>query len=155
MIRIAVRFLGLERMRRQMERRAAKSRDRLTVALDEAAAAVHGEAQRLIQDPPKTGRVYTTTFFTDKSGRLRRGKKRPAHQASAPGEAPANDYSTLVNSIVIDRTDIARGRIVIAATAKHARPLELGTRTMAPRPFLRRALRTMRGRVIKLVREAL
>jgi HK97 gp10 family phage protein len=60
-----------------------------------------------------------------------------------------------VQSIVIDRTDVARGRIVIAATAAHAKHLELGTRTIKPRPFLRRALRTMRGRVIKLIREAL
>lgn len=155
MIRIGVRFPSLQRFRARMMRRARGDGARLALALDEAAQAVQGEAQRLIQDPPKTGRVYTTTFFTDKSGRLRRGEKRPAHQASAPGEAPANDYSTFLNSIVIDRTDLPRGRIVIAATAQHARHLELGTRKMKPRPFLRRALRTMRGRIIAIVSAAL
>ncbi|MGL5116516.1 MAG: HK97-gp10 family putative phage morphogenesis protein, partial [Beijerinckiaceae bacterium] len=79
---------------------------------------------------------------------------RRSHQASAPGEAPATDTGTLIAGIVIDRTDVKRGRIIIAATAPYAKALEYGTRKMAPRPFLRRALRAMRGRVVTIFREA-
>lgn len=143
MIRIGARFRGLFGLRQRARATAVGVGLRLAVALDEAAQAVQGEAQRLIQDPPKTGRIY------------KKYMPNRMHQASAPGEAPATDLGTLVNSIIIDRTDIKRGRIVIAATAKHAKFLELGTRTMAPRPFLRRALRTMRGRIIAIVSAAL
>lgn len=143
MIKITARFPFLQRFRAAAMRRAAAAPTKLAIALDEAAAAVQGEAQRLIADPPKTGRVY------------QKYNPRRVHQASAKGQAPATDLGTLIQSIVIDRTDVPRGRIVIAATAKHAKFLELGTRKMAPRPFLRRALRTMRRRVIRIVRSAL
>lgn len=81
---------------------------------------------KLITSGPKTGRRYK-----------RRGV---VHQASAPGEAPASDTATLVRNretVLIPERFAARLRL----TAAHALPLELGTRTMAPRPHARRALR--------------
>lgn len=73
----------------------------------------------------KTGRVYT-----------RRGIK---HQASAPGEPPASDTGTLLNSRRIDLMD-ERLAARMLITARHAAPLEFGTRDMEPRPHAIRAL---------------
>lgn len=79
----------------------------------------------LLLSPPKTGRIY-----------VRRGVK---HQSSAPGEAPASDSGTLLNSRRIDLLDAElAARMVI--TARHAAPLEFGTRNMEPRPHAIRAL---------------
>lgn len=64
---------------------------------------------------PKTGAVYG------------------AHQASAPGEAPAIDTGNLVNSILIEMTGDLEATVSVGA--EYAAPLELGTTTMAPRPF--------------------
>lgn len=115
----------------------------MTVRLDEAAiiervrsAAMRGvykganlvrnEAISLIQDGPKTGRVY------------RRGDKE--HQASAPGEAPASDTGTLVGRIRVDDSKLDELRARVVASTAYAAHLEYGTQKMEPRPFLRPAL---------------
>lgn len=89
------------------------------------AAAVQDDGTRRIQSPPKSGRIY-----------VRRGV---SHQASAPGEAPANDTGRLANS-----TDIRYDAPVLAAyvnwAAGYARSLEYGTERMEPRPFARPSL---------------
>lgn len=86
---------------------------------------VEQRAVDLINNPPKSGRVY-----------VRRGVK---HQASAPGEAPATDQGTLVNA---RRIDLLPEQLAarLAFTAAHAPYLQYGTRKMAPRPFADRAL---------------
>jgi len=142
MIRVRSKVRGLGGFRRRMETQGKAVSAKLALALDEAAQAVQGEAQRLIADPPKSGRIYQKYV------------PRRVHQASAPGQAPATDTGALIASIVIDRTDVPRGRIVIAATSAYAKHLEYGTRKMAPRPFLRRALRTMRRRIVQLFEAA-
>ena len=86
---------------------------------------VEQRAVDLINNPPKTGRVYT-----------RRGVK---HQASAPGEPPATDFGTLVNARRIDLMP-ERSAARLTFTAAHAPHLQFGTRKMAPRPFADRAL---------------
>lgn len=72
---------------------------------------------------PKTGRVYW------------KGKRRNiAHQASAPGEAPAVDQGQLWNSITAFLVRATTG--VLAVGAAHGKFLEGGTRFMEPRPFI-------------------
>jgi HK97 gp10 family phage protein len=72
---------------------------------------------------PKTGRVY------------KRGKV--SHQASAPGEAPANDLGFLVNNVKAEVTgELVASTLSLAPYSVH---LEYGTRKMAARPFLRPA----------------
>jgi len=76
----------------------------------------------------KTGRVYGS------------------HQASAPGEAPANLTGELANSFVIDRSG-SNGRVIrrkIMNTASYAALLEFGgfnsqNNYVDPRPFLQPA----------------
>lgn len=86
---------------------------------------IRNEAISLVQNPPKTGRVYQ-----------RRGVE---HQASAPGEAPASDTGRLVNSIT---TSYDTQNLVgtVNAGTKYAAYLEYGTAKMEPRPFMRPAV---------------
>lgn len=83
-----------------------------------------------IMNPPKSGRVY------------QRGKR--AHQASAPGEAPATDVGNLVNSALLFKTNTADW--LINWNAEYAAALEYGTPRILPRPFLRPAMEGERMR---------
>lgn len=91
---------------------------------------LHAAMVKKIMSPPKTGRVY-------KSG----GR---SHQASAPGEAPANDLGNLVASIREEyEPNHLRGFVVVSAP--YAAALEYGALRMAmgsywelePRPYAR------------------
>lgn len=86
---------------------------------------VRTEADSLMNESPRSGRVYT-----------RRGV---SHKASAPGEPPAPDTGRLRQSL---RTEYNRELLMgtaIASTA-YAQALEFGTSRIAPRPFMRPAL---------------
>lgn len=67
----------------------------------------------------KSGRVYV--------------RKNITHIASAPGQAPAVDTGTLINSI---KTDAKPGSLTaeVATTTDYAPHLEYGTVNMEPRP---------------------
>jgi hypothetical protein len=82
-----------------------------------------GNAQQAVLHGPKTGRIY------------KRGAR--THRASAPGEAPANDFGFLAQSLKIDVTQ--KLTVDLRALAPYAVHLEYGTRNMAARPFLRPA----------------
>lgn len=81
---------------------------------------VEGNAKAAIMSGPKSGRRYGN------------------HTASAPGEAPATDVGNLVNSIHAKKE--SRFVWVVGVGAKYGKALEMGTRRMAPRPFLLPAL---------------
>lgn len=102
--------------------------------------AVETRAVELIMQPPKTGKIYK-----------RRGV---SHQASAPGEAPANWTGRLVNSRRIDLFE-ATLRARLNFSTDYAALLELGTPKgqMEPRPFARRALADTRQAGVQMVRE--
>ncbi len=86
--------------------------------------------------PPKSGRIS-----------YRRGVR---HQASARGEAPANDIGRLVNSRRIEIfTDQMRARLIFSTN--YAWFLEIGTAKMEPRPYARRALMETRIEVTDAV----
>ncbi len=83
-----------------------------------------------IKNPPKTGRIYRL------SGALKRRAGRSFHQASAPGEAPANltgDLRRGVSSITVGCESLTFG---YSSDTLYGRFLELGTRKMEPRPNL-------------------
>lgn len=89
------------------------------------AYSVQERGTELLQNPPKSGRIYQ-----------RRGVR---HQASAPGEAPASDTGRLAGSsdVLPDQPNLSAR---VNWSASHARPLELGTQSIEPRPFARRSL---------------
>lgn len=95
----------------------------LRQAVADTAGLVREDYIRAIESGNKTGRIYR-----------RRGRM---HQASAPGEAPANDAGVLVS-----RTRVAVSRKTISAAVVagpsdfYARFLESGTRHILPRPAL-------------------
>ena len=82
-----------------------------------------GIAQKSILKGPKSGRVY------------KRGKK--FHQASAPGEAPANDLGFLAANINAQMTEELTASLI--SSAPYSIHLEYGSRRMSARPFLRPA----------------
>ena len=90
---------------------------------------IEREVVRLIKSPPKTGRLYL------RGGRI--------HQASAPGEAPANESGMLAESIgfkVSSPTQLVIGNE--ASIAPYGRRLELGDDftgrgSIAARPFVK------------------
>ena len=101
-------------------------------------------AQKLLLSIHGTGRVYSTTFWTDGRGRLRRGRDRVPHQASAPGEPPATDTgrlrATVSHVVATDAegvyAEVGSGANPAVPGVKYALFLEQGTRHMAPRPWL-------------------
>lgn len=114
---------------------------------------VRNEVLRLILRTPKTGRIY-----------YRRGK---AHQASAPGEAPASDTGNLVRGFVVT-SDRKAMRAVLTSKTFYGPILELGrggrvkrkgfhatkgsiiprSGTLLPRPHMRPAVANTKDLVI-------
>lgn len=89
------------------------------------AFSIEGEMKRSMSTP-KRGRLY------------RRSKRGAAHQASAPGEAPAIDSGLLANSI---QTAIVSPLLTqVRIGAEYATYLEFGTRRMSPRPYVQPAI---------------
>ena len=78
------------------------------------------ETRRLILVGPKTGRMYGT------------------HRASAPGESPANQTGRLAKSG--DYKVHGSSSMTVGETIPEAKFLEDGTRNMAPRPHVIRAI---------------
>lgn len=93
------------------------------------------EARRLILEPPKTGRIYRLEL---------RGVK-VYHQASAPGEPPANFTGDLRNTV--DYRVKGFNQLIIKAGSEnkvfYAGDLEFGTQDgrILPRPYLHPAIR--------------
>lgn len=108
---------------------------------------IRARAVDAIHDGPKTGRIYgaeTAVSFTTKDGKsadftAHRGRKLgddKVHQASAPGEAPANDEGNLAASIHTEHVSDLASEVVVGAAYGDA--LEHGTEDgkIAPRPFM-------------------
>lgn len=114
------------------------------------AYAVQGEARKLITDRDKSGKTYTSS------------KKSPkVHQASAPGEAPANWTGKLRMGVKV-YTDEAQTTAYVAASAiedghDYAPNMELGTDDgrIAPRPFLRPAFNKFRSIINQSIKAAI
>lgn len=98
----------------------------IAAQLGRSGLAVETEAKRSLHQPGQ-GRLY------------RRGGVE--HRASAPGDPPATDRGLLAASITTRNGRDGRGIFVdIGSPLRKALGLELGTRHIAPRPFLRPAL---------------
>lgn len=84
-----------------------------------------GYAQKSILRGKKTGYLYP------------RGKR--THQASAPGQPPANDTGFLANNIKAEVNQTEPMTVELRSLAPYSVHLEYGTTKMAARPFLRPA----------------
>lgn len=120
----------------------------LTAAWKEVGDLLTKKLRYMIRNGPRTGRVYTF-----------RGRK---HQASAPGEVPANRTGRLAESVGYEAT--GHHTLVFGEEAEYATYLELGTQNkdgslrMAKRPHLSVAVTEMQtvtmNTLVKFIAEA-
>lgn len=90
-------------------------------------------AREFIRDKNKNGVVYN---------RIRNGR-RVRHQASAPGEAPASFTGFLIKKMAFE---VSGHRFMkFGNRAPYSAFLELGTKNMAKRPFLIKAIKENEG----------
>ncbi len=116
-------------------------RRRAIMALDAGGRIIQNAARRSILDGPKTGTLYK------RSGGV-------IHQASAPGQPPANDTGTLLGTVIYEVDERALTASITAGTV-YAKFLEFGTRHMAARPFMGPALNNNRTKVLAAMRALL
>lgn len=93
---------------------------------------------------PGSGREYSGILTFRRGGKIysnySTGGHSVPHRASAPGEPPASDTGALLNSIS-HKLDVEETVFVrVGSDKKYAIWLELGTRFMAARPFIRPGL---------------
>lgn len=121
-------------------------------ALFAAGELVRVEAQVSITTGNKTGQIYTHYFATIK-GKAVPIRKRPApHQASAPGEAPADDTGVLANNI--ETNQVAPLVVEVSSNARYAAAMEFGNSKVEARPYLAPARDAKKKEVVQLVRKA-
>jgi len=118
----------------------------------EVARVVHAYAQKIRSDAINSMRRSTP------SGRLYKikGKRSKArdHRASAPGQPPAVDTGRLWSSIGVDvRNDGLAADI--GPTVFYGKYLELGTKKMAPRPFMEPAMEANEGPFLRAIQAAI
>lgn len=142
----------------------AEAHKQFSRVVKEAAHGVQAHAKVAIRSGPKTGRIYelgeSEVSFVTKAGKsvaftARKGKKAKQHQASAPGEAPANEVGNLAAGIRARRTGKLSAEVTVAA--EYGATLEFGSADgrIAPRPFLGPAVEHVRPQFEDDVREAL
>lgn len=113
---------------REMEK---EYRDRMKEATHE----VRNETLEVLSGP-RHGRQYRVP-----------GTKRK-YTASAPGEAPATATAELRQSVGTKIEGKGRGIIgYVGSDSDHAKPMEFGTKTIAPRPWLRVAFERAEAKV--------
>lgn len=144
---------------------AARVHSLLGDVLDHTADEVQRNAQERIQHGEKTGRIYgaekvvgfNTKYLESPVFVANRGKKLGddgVHQASAPGEAPANDEGLLAGSIQWRATGDLSREVVVGA--EYGAVLEYGNvkGTLAPRPYLTPAIEDNREPFRQMVASA-
>lgn len=136
----------------------------LSKAVRKTAFRVLADAKDEIQAGEKTGRIYhiggetTVTFHAGESGddgpgaaaekmvTFHKGKEGIEHQASAPGEAPANLYGLLAKSGMVEVVSDLEADVVFSS--EYAAAMEFGTVAVGgkiePRPFLSPAMDAQR-----------
>lgn len=109
--RIVVKFNHFQEIAAQMPNAVGK-------IVRKTARDIEADAEQSMEGP-KSGQMYG------------------AHQASAPGEAPAVDTGNLKGSIDTEMT--SKTTAVVAVGAEYGAHLEYGTRKMTMRPYMRPA----------------
>jgi hypothetical protein len=119
--------------------------------LDDLAQNMVDHTRKRFRSGPQTGRDYRGWVFFRKGGKLRAFKSADATagyksayvRSSAPGEYPAHQSGDLADSMAWLKT--GKLRRIFGTSEKHGLWLELGTKYMRPRPFLRPTYRHFMG----------
>ena len=135
-VRLNLEIEGLSKLTAQLadlvgDAEAVMTETITRIVMDTRTAAVEG-----IQRGPKTGRTYDTTFFTDAQGRVRPGRARVPHTASAPGQYPASDTGRLASNVDFRLPAPGRMQGIVGTNIVYGRYLEFGTSRMSARPWL-------------------
>lgn len=117
---------------KKLDKITAEIKKDIAAALFVSGLKIEENAKLSIAQESKSGVVYQ--------------RRTVVHQASAPGEAPANDTGRLLNSI---QTSAENSGMVVNINAgssmvDYAIHLEYGTSDMAARPFMKPALKKSR-----------
>jgi hypothetical protein len=85
-------------------------------------------------------------------GQFLKGSGKLAYGAnpSKPGEPPHKQTGRLLGSVAFEVSDDLEGRV--GTNLKYGRWLELGTRLMAARPWLRRALKECQAQILAVLK---
>lgn len=127
---VVVKNLGS--LKTRLSSKASEYQKNLRAALVKGGNMVAKSAKKSIARGQKTGVVYGN------------------HQASAPGEAPAQDTGELARGIQVQK----RGdHVLIVSTAPYSAALEFGTETIAPRPFMQPAVEENREPIKAMLKE--
>lgn len=118
-----VRITGLAQLKKNLETFGENMKKEVRDLVVKTSIRVQSDAIKSIQRGRKSGRVYTRNGV--------------AHQASAPGEAPATDTGALASSI--QRIDSGT-RAAVGTALEYGPHLEFGTTNMEARPWLFPAL---------------
>lgn len=139
---ITVRVRNMGRLQSKVKKLPLDIQAAVVIGLRGVATPMEEDIKRRLRTGSRTGRI------------VKRYHPERIHQASAPGEHPANDRGMLANSIEVD-VDPTQFNLTISAGAPYAQELEYGTRWMLPRPFLRPALTRWRERIIEAIHNAI
>ena len=134
---ISMTVRGGDQLRRNLDRLAGAERRQAQRNGLEAGIRVVETHVKIELQTPGSGEVYT------------RGSV--SHQASAPGQPPAIDTGTLINSVNVD--DVTPTEAVLGVGAEYAEYLEFGTSRMEARPFLRPAMDENENEILAAVRD--
>jgi len=120
MTTVSIEMQGLNALVKELQTISGGAEGVVEDVISDLAADTQVEAVLAIQDPGKTGRIYT------------RGNV--SHQASAPGQAPASDTGNLMGSVAVD----FEGELTayVGTHVVYGKHLEFGTSRMLPRPWL-------------------
>lgn len=145
-MKIKVEVGGTKNMRDGLR----KFGERAGVSANRAGDIMSERLIELIQDEiyngPKTGRVYL------------RYNPRRVHQASAPGQSPANDQGTLARSFYAVQTKLNQYayKNTVGSDLLYAAVLQYGNaqNNLAPRPYFTTAIKRLRAEVPNIIRTA-
>jgi len=85
------------------------------------------------------------------------GRQYGKHQASAPGKPPAPDTGILRSSMIheIEKSrDVIDGYVGVERSVEYALYMELGTKNIVPRPYLRPAITRNRKKILDIFKRA-
>ncbi len=151
--RVKVELIGAEALKKKLADISEAGQHNVFKAIAAGAVMVASEARRLIVDRTnKTGHIYRSNSKSPK-----------VHQASAPGEAPANWTGNLLRGIKV-YTDEGKTTAYVAASAvdpksghDYAPTLEFGSDggKIKKRPFLTPAFRKFKPTINQSIKAAI
>jgi len=134
---------GVQDLQKKLRELGNNAEEARRKAVQDAVFLIHATAVNLIQD--------NSSGVPQK--RYTNGKSRMV-LASKPGDPPNTDTGRLVQSIKFEfSNDYAIGSV--GTNLKYGKHLEYGTRTMAARPWLSRAIRICQKDIEKMFRAAI